>query len=242
MDPQDPNTLFAGMWQVEIRPWGIGDGGLGSGVYVTHDAGATWTKLTGNGLPPADRPLGKVAVQVAPSDPNRVYVLTEEDTPRFYRSDDGGKTWTLGYQGHIINERAPYYTRFGVDPKNENKIIFVAVSYSVSLDGGRTLKPIKPGEIAGGDMHDVWYDPLNPQRILIADDAGGSISLNGGETWQRVIVPIGGMYDVRVDNNVPYNLMGNRQDGPSFWAPSDNLGPGGGQLLRSADYCTAIGN
>lgn len=225
MDPRDPSTLFAGVWQVQIRPWNLMDGGTASGVYVTHDAGATWKKLTGHGLPAANVVLGKVAVQVAPSDPSRVYALIEESvTPRFYRSDDGGKTWALAYQGHVISMRSPYFNHFGVDPKNENKIIFVSVHYSVSLDGGYTLTPLKDAsEIASGDMHSVWFDPTNPNRIMIASDQGGNVSLNGGMSWKHVVLPIAGIYDVRVDDDVPYHVMGNRQDGDPFWGPSNSL-------------------
>lgn len=224
MNSQDPNTLFAGMWQVQIRPWNLFDGGTSSGVYVSHDAGATWQKLTGHGLPTANQVLGKVAVHIAPSNPERVYALIEESvTPRFYRSNDGGKTWAMVHEGHAISMRSPYFNHFAVDPKNENKIIFIAVHYSVSLDGGHTLRPLKLSEIAGGDMHEVWFDPDNPNRIMIADDAGASISLNGGESWEKIVLPIAGIYDVRVDNDVPYHVMGNRQDGDPFWGPSNSL-------------------
>ncbi len=153
MDPHDPQTLFAGMWQVAIHTWDLHSGGPGSGVYVSHDGGSTWSKLAGRGLPPAGKALGKTAVQVAPTDSNRVYALIQEDTPRFYRSDDRGRTWKLVNQEHILAERSPYYTRFAVAPDNEDFILFVAVAVSYSRDGGLTLA----NDIAkpGGDCHDV---------------------------------------------------------------------------------------
>ncbi len=225
MDAHDPQTLFAGMWQVEIRTWGLNSGGPGSGIYVSHDGGDTWTKLAGNGVPAADRPVGKVAVQAAPSDPKRVYALMEEDTPRFYRSDDRGKTWRVVNQSHLIDERAPYYTRFAVSPDDENLIYFVTVSFSVSRDGGETLaERVVP---AGGDNHDIWIDPLNPNRILVAHDGGASMSLNRGRSYQRIVLPIAQMYHVAIDNQIPYNVYGNKQDGPSYRGPSNNLARGG---------------
>ncbi|HVB37004.1 MAG TPA: hypothetical protein VND92_00635, partial [Vicinamibacterales bacterium] len=106
MDAHYPDTLFAGMWQVSISPWNLDSGGPGSGVYVSHDGGTTWKKLTGHGLPPAGTVLGKVAVQVAPSDSQRVYaLLVKKNDPGFYRSDNGGRTWRLVHQSHVIDQR-----------------------------------------------------------------------------------------------------------------------------------------
>lgn len=239
MDAHDSQTIFAGMWQVEIRTWGLNSGGTGSGVYVSHDGGDTWNKLSGHGLPEANVPLGKTAVEVAPSDSNRVYALIEEKTPSLYRSEDAGKTWKLVNQQHVMAERAPYYVRFAVAPDDENKLFFVAVGYSVSLDGGDTVSiPGFGGDEAntgapgygssGGDNHDIWIDPRNPKRIMVANDAGTSVSLNGGKSYRRVQLPIAQVYHVFADNQVPYFVYANRQDGTSFRGPSNNLEGAGG--------------
>jgi photosystem II stability/assembly factor-like uncharacterized protein len=42
IDPKDPNTLYAAMWQVEIKTWKLNSGGVGSGIYRTKDGGKTW--------------------------------------------------------------------------------------------------------------------------------------------------------------------------------------------------------
>jgi len=230
LDPHDSQTLFAGMWQVDIKTWDLNSGGLGSGVYVTHDGGATWKKLSGHGLPAADHPLGKVAVGIAPSDPDRVYALIQDSTPGFYRSNDGGKSWTLVNQSHLPSERSPYYTRFGISPDDPDLLYFPSVSWSVSRDGGLSLA--HDITRAGGDNHDVWIDPLNPNRILDANDQGVNISLNRGKTYEHVILPIAQVYHVYTDTRIPYNVFGNRQDGPSYYGPSNNLEQGffGGQI------------
>ncbi len=102
MDPNDSKTMFAGMWQLDIHRWDLHSGGLGSGVYVTHDGGANWTRIAGHGLPPADHPLGKIAVAIAPSNPNRVYALVQDaPAPGLYRSNDRGETWQLVNQSHL---------------------------------------------------------------------------------------------------------------------------------------------
>src|ERR1019366_5873916 len=116
MDEHDSQTLFAGMWQIDIKPWDEHSGGPGSGVFVTHDGGDTWTRLSGRGLPPAGANLGKIAVRVAPNNGQRVYALIQEDTARSYRSDDGGKSWRLVNESHRLSERSPYYTNFRVSP------------------------------------------------------------------------------------------------------------------------------
>jgi photosystem II stability/assembly factor-like uncharacterized protein len=234
MDPHDPQTIFAGMWQVAIHTWDLDSGGPGSGVYVTHDGGDTWTKLSGHGLPPADQPLGKTAVQVTPSDSNRVYALIQESTPRLYRSEDRGRTWKVVNQLHILDERSPYYTRFAVAPNDENFLFFVAVSISYSRDGGVTLANDIPKP--AGDVHDIWYDPLNPDRVMIAHDHGISVSLNREKSWQTYEFPIAQMYHVFTDNRVPYFVYGNRQDEPTFRGPSNNLQARGFSAGRMPSY------
>ncbi|MCG6988002.1 MAG: glycosyl hydrolase [Gemmatimonadetes bacterium] len=245
MDAHDPNTLFAGMWQVQIRRWGIYSGGIGSGVYVSHDGGDTWKKLTGHGLPGADHPLGRVAVQVAPSDPERVYALVEDTTPELFRSEDGGGSWKLVNRSHIPDERPPYYTRFAVSPDDENLLYFVSVAYSVSRDGGESVYVPRYGGhdpsglgSAGGDNHDVWIDPTDPSRILVANDGGPSISTDHGHSYHASVLPNAQMYHVATDNAVPYHVLGNKQDGPSYRGPSRNLG---GRSITVSDWTTSAG-
>ena len=223
MDHHNPRILFASFWDVQIDTWGLDSGGPDSGVWRSRDGGDSWERLSavGRGLPsPNDSTIGKVAVEVAPSNPDRVYVLTEESSPGFYRSDDGGDSWQLVLRNHTINERAPYYTRFGVDPDDENRIYFASVRFSMSVDGGESLVDNPPR--GGGDTHDVWIDPGNSHRVMVADDGGLTISMNRGRTFQRVVLPIAQMYHVWTDNEIPYNVYGNRQDGWSYRGPSNS--------------------
>ncbi|MFI5382173.1 MAG: WD40/YVTN/BNR-like repeat-containing protein [Tepidisphaerales bacterium] len=225
IDPNDPQTLFAGMWQLEIKTWKLNSGGPGSGVYVSRDGGSTWKKLVGNGLPAADHPVGKVGVAVSKSRPGLVFALIQDATPGLYRSQDHGETWKLVQEDHILAERSPYYVRFAIAPDNENVLYFASVAWSASIDGGRSLDPTATA--AGGDNHDIWIDPLDSRRIMVANDGGVSISLDRGRTYERVRLPIAQMYHVATDNQIPYYVYGNRQDGPTMRGPSNSLMVGG---------------
>ena len=224
IDPGDPNTLFAGMWQFEVKTWHLQSGGLGSGLWASRDGGVTWKRLVGRGLPVATHAIGKVALAVAPSNPNTVYALIEDRDPTLYRSDDRGTTWRVQSRNHDLAERAPYYVRFAVAPDDEDRLYFVSVRVTTSRDGGQSLTRI--GFNAGGDTHDFWIDPLNPDRMMIAHDGGASMTVTGGKAWTRIVLPIAQMYHVSTDTRVPYNLYGNRQDGSSYRMPSRSLGGG----------------
>ncbi len=222
MDPEDPNILYAAMWSVHINTWGLRSGGPGGGIYKSTDGGDTWEPMTKNGLPGGNkRPVGKTAIATTPADPKVVYALFEINSPELWRSDDKGETWTLMSQDHTMNERAPYYTRIAVAPDNTEEIYFLSVRFSKSEDGGKTLMKRPPR--GGGDNHDMWIDPMNPDRMMVAHDGCASISLNRGKSFQRVVLPIAQMYHVSVDDQIPYHVYGNRQDGWSYRGPSNSL-------------------
>jgi len=231
MDPVNPSVLFAGMWQLEIHTWGRESGGPGSGLFVSRDGGVTWTRLTGRGLPA--KPVGKVAVAIAPSNPDRVYALIETgdgapwngretDSGQVWRSEDGGETWTLVSRDRNAMGRAHYYSRMAVAPDDEDETYFLTASFAKSLDGARTLTVLPRGEAPGGDHHDMWIDPANAQRMIVGHDQGLSISINRGRTWLRQRLTNAQMYHVTVDNEIPYNVLGNKQDEPSYRGPSNS--------------------
>ena len=229
MDPENANTLFAGMWQVVMHPWGLFSGGPGSGVYVSHDGGTTWKHLVEHGLPKS--PLGKIDVAVAPNDSNRVYALIEtHDQGSLWRSDDGGDNWRVVCWDRILIGRAGYYIHLAVSPDDENKVYVSNSSFLVSIDGGRTFEPTQ----WGGDNHGIWIDPGDAKRFAIAFDEGMDITTTGGRGFHYVTLPIGQMYHVAVDDQIPYYVYSNMQDattmrGPS--APVGEEGPDGGWKL-----------
>ncbi|MGB6877515.1 MAG: hypothetical protein WBD87_15930 [Candidatus Acidiferrales bacterium] len=220
MDAHNPQTLLAGTWQLTIHTWDLHSGGPGSGIFISHDGGTTWTRIVGHGLP--THPIGKTAVAIAPSDGQRMYALVQDKHPGFYRSDDGGQNWRLVNQNDEINERSPYYDRFTVDPMDEDRIYFVSVGITRSLDGGATDHPFG----GGGDNHDFWIDPTNSSRMMIAHDGGASITLNRGISWQPVNLPIAQLYHVTTDDAIPYFVYANEQDNGSWRISSNSWGGG----------------
>lgn len=215
IDPENPRTMFAGMWQVVMHPWGLFSGGPGSGVYVSHDGGTTWKHIVGHGLPHS--PLGKIDVAVAPTDSSRVYALIEtHDQGSLWRSDDGGENWHVESWDRILIGRAGYYIELAVSPDDENKVYVSNSSFLVSIDGGRTFRPTD----WGGDNHGIWIDPTNAKRFAIGFDEGMDITTTGGRGFDYVTLPIGQMYHVAVDDQIPYDVYTNMQDATTMRGPS----------------------
>ncbi len=236
MDPSNPGVLFAGMWQFEIHTWGRRSGGPGGGFFVSRDGGTTWTRQVGNGLPAS--PVGKVAVAIARSNPQRVFAAIETGdgipwegqptgTGQLWRSEDGGRRWALINRDRNVMGRAHYYSRMAVSPGNEDEAYFLTASFAKSIDGGNTLVTQGGDRGPGGDHHDIWIDPTNPDRMIVAHDQGLSISENRGKTWFRQRLTNAQIYHVTVDNAIPYNVLGNKQDEPSYRGPSNSRVPGG---------------
>ncbi len=233
MDPNNPRILFASMWDLELKTWVRESGGPGSGIYLSKDGGDTWTRLEGNGLP--ERYVGKISVCLSQDDSRRVYALIETgdgvpihgeetDTGELWRSENGGDSWRLVSYNHDLAGRSAYYTRCMVAPDDRDEVYFLSSSFSWSLNGGETHQTtnfLRNHRTSGWDHHDMWIDPSNPNRQIIAFDGGVTLTENRGESWYRAQLPIAQMYHVTVDNAIPYNVLGNRQDGPSFRGPSN---------------------
>ncbi len=229
MDPKNPRVVFAGMWPLEIHTWGRTSGGPGGGLHASRDGGVTWQRLTGHGLPAG--PVGKIAVAIAPSNPDRIYALMETadgvsfdgkpaERGELWRSDDGGENWKVVSYDRNLAGRTQYYSRQVVAPDNDLEVYFLTAAWTKTLDGGETSIDPPQSEQPYGDHHDAWIDPTNAKRMIVSHDGGVSITLNRGRTWQRIQLPIAQMYHASTDNAVPYNVYGNMQDGPSVRGPS----------------------
>ena len=181
MDRHDPNTLVAGMWQVEMHTYAETSGGPGSAVYLTHDGGATWKKLE-NGLPKS--PVGKIDVAIAPSDSNRLYALIQTaNQGSLWRSDDAGGTWKVVSWDRTLIGRAGYYIRIDVNPANADEVLIANSSFHRSTDGGKTFPAAGFGGC--GDCHDIWMDPKNPDHWVQTGDSGMGITTDHARSFTQ---------------------------------------------------------
>ena len=207
-----PNILFAGTWNAHRPPWSAYAPlqGPGSGLYRSTDAGATWTQLTGHGLPNGD--WGRVGVAVS-TDGKRVYALVEAGKKSgLYRSDDGGDTWILANGDPRLTSRAWYFCQVTVDPNNPDVIYVPNVALYRSEDGGKTISILR-GAPGGDDYHQLWVDPKNSSRLILGTDQGTTVSLNYGKTWSSWYnQPTAQFYHVITDSDFPYHVYGAQQD------------------------------
>lgn len=223
MEPGNPSVLYAGMWRVIRTPFSLESGGEGSGLYRSTDGGETWTNISAKkGLPKGV--WGITGVAFAPSNTDRIYALIENANGGLFRSDDAGETWQQMSNDNNIRQRAWYYTKVFVDPKNPDVVYCPNVNFMRSKDGGRTFQSLRTPH---GDHHDLWIDPENGDRMIVADDGGAQVSFDGGANWSTYMnQPTGQFYRVSTDNSVPYRILAAQQDNSTIRIKSRTSGTG----------------
>ena len=234
MDPTNPKKLFAAMWEFTRKPYHFTSGGPGSSLWRSLDGGESWIEITTeDGLP--EGVWGRANFDIAPSNPDIVYLLLEtEGNNVAARSDDGGKTWTVTNETINNTARPFYYTEIQVDPENENRVYNIQSTIHLSIDGGKTFDQIPGINCCGSpnaihiDVHSMWINPSDPRHIIIGDDGGLGISRDHGATWRYVDnLPLAQFYHIAVDNDTPYNVYGGLQDNGSWRGPSEVWENGG---------------
>ena len=228
MDPSNPRILYAGMWNHGRKPWYIHSGGTDGGVYKTTDGGDTWNKLTG-GLPEM---VGKVAIDVTASNPDRVYALIEAEPDKggLWRSDNGGKSWSLINGHRVLHSRAWYYIHLAADPLDQDTVYVLNVPLLKSIDGGKTWETIRTPH---GDHHDHWINPADSLNMINGNDGGATVTFDGGKTWSTLMnQPTAQFYRVTTDNQVPFRIYGGQQDNSTVAIASRSLYGG----IGVADY------
>ena len=119
-----------------------------------------------------------------------------------------------------------YYGRIWVDQTDDKVLYCGDTNTTISKDAGKTFV-VAQWDRGNGKTHVdhrvVWSDPLNGKHILSGNDGGLSESWDGGEHWsQKSTINIQQFYDVSVDNEMPYNVMGGTQDNGAWLGPSQN--------------------
>lgn len=184
-------------------------GTTGGGVWKTEDAGIRWTNISDGFIP-----VGSIgAIEVAPTDPNIIYVGTGSAAPRgnvspgrgLYKSDDGGHTWKPAGL-----EQCGQIGKIQIHPRNP-EMLYVAALGNIfgpssergvyrSEDGGETWKKVLFVNDSTGII-DLVMDPNNPRVLyagawqterkpwtLIDGGPGGGVfkSTDGGDSWERL--------------------------------------------------------
>ena len=215
IDPGNPETVYATLWESREGPWenGVFNGDNG-GIFKSIDGGKTWKQLT-KGLPDH---IVQANIAVAPSSPKTLLAAVKTKTvSKLYRSDDGGENWAgptedprpgLGIGGGDLP-----VARF--DPKNPQIIYSASVVCWKSIDGGKTWDGWR-GAPGGDDYQNVWINPNDPDLILLGSDQGAIVTVNGGATWSSWYnQPTAQLYHVSADNAFPYRLYSGQQESGS---------------------------
>ena len=210
MDPNNPRILYASTWRVQRTPYSLSSGGEGSALWKSTDSGETWSEISKNKGFPEDT-LGIMGITVSPVNSDRVWAIVEnKEKGGVYRSDDAGKTWKNINSDRSLRQRAWYYTRIYADPKDEDVVYVVNVSYHKSKDGGENFTSANAPH---GDHHDMWIAPEDPERIIMGDDGGAQVTYDGGETWSTYHnQPTAQFYRLTTDNHFPYRIYAAQQD------------------------------
>ena len=222
IDQNNPQVIYAAMYQAYRSPWMLSSGGPGSGLYKSSDGGNTWKEIKGNGFPAGT--LGRIGIAVSPANSDRVYANVEAKEGGVFSSNDGGEHWTKLTGNSNFTQRAWYYMHIFADPKDVNTVYVLNVGAFRSTDGGKTWQPFRPPH---GDNHALWIDPNNPDRIIEGNDGGATITTDGGKSWSTLLnQPTAQFYHVATDNRFHYVIYGAQQDNSTIAiASSTNGGP-----------------
>jgi photosystem II stability/assembly factor-like uncharacterized protein len=215
IDPSDSNVVYATLWEAREGPWENGEwNGTGGGIFKSTDGGQTWNQLAG-GLPDG---IVQAYVAIARSDPKRLFAaVAAKDKVDLYHSSDGGATWST-----VTTDSRPK-SRIGggdlpvpmIDPKNPDVVYVTSTVTWKSTDGGVTWSGFR-GAPGGDDYQNIWINPNDSNVIILTNDQGAIVSVNGGQTWSSWYnQPTAQLYHVNADNAFPYRLCAGQQESGS---------------------------
>src|SRR5215216_2938817 len=218
-DPADPKIVYATLWNVRRPPWFIYTpaNGPGAGIFKSIDGGSTWKEIS-EGIPLEGR--GHIGIAVAPTNRNRLYAVVDAKDGGVFTSNDAGATWTRLSSDKRLWDRGWYFEKVTVDPKNADIVYVMNTSMYRSTDAGKTWTPIK-GAPGGDDYHQLWINPDDPKRMIMASDQGAIVSVDGAATWSSWYnQPTAQIYHIAGDYRFPYWVTGAQQDSGAVGTPS----------------------
>ena len=251
IDRRNPTVMYAALWEAYRLEYQMSSGGPGSGLFKSTDGGESWTEMTrAKGMPSGL--IGRIGVSVSGADSNRVYALVENERGGLFVSDDAGASWTLVNNNRGIRQRAFYYTHVHADPVAKDTVYLLNTSAFRSIDGGKTTTNV--GQGTHGDHHDLWIDPDNPKHLVIGNDGGGAVSMEGGsgaqgqgqapstgsgQAWSPQDFPTAQYYHAVTTKHIPFHVCGAQQDGSTVCIASDAVSPVGTQIAAAFSRASA---
>jgi photosystem II stability/assembly factor-like uncharacterized protein len=215
--PDDPDTLYAAMWERVRRPNRKSYGGLTCGIYRTYNGGLNWTELT-NGLPSPGVNVGRIGIDLSRSDPNTLYAIYADKTGYFdgvYKTINGGNSWLQTNDGSLADCYASYgwwFGRISIDPVDPNIAYVIGFDLYKTSNGGNSWTNISSMDVHV-DQHGLYAHPQNHNFVVIGNDGGLYITQNGGNTWSWINnLPVTQFYTCEVDKQHPERLYGGTQD------------------------------
>ncbi len=218
-DPGNSRVVYAALWATRRPPWYIYNpaNGPGSGIYKSTDGGTTWSPLTA-GLPVEG--AGRIGIAVAPTNANRVYAVVDAKEGGLYRSEDAGASWNRISGDNRIWGRGWYFGKVSVDPKNADVVYVSNTALYRSTDAGKSWTPIK-GAPGGDDYHQLWIDPGDSNRMIVASDQGAVVTVDGAAAWSSWYnQPTAQLYHVAADYRFPCWATGAQQDSGAVGVPT----------------------
>ena len=167
LDPRDARHIVIGAWVL-----GSPDGG----IFVSHDAGVTWTSVKDMQGQSVRALAGSI------SNPDELVAGTLQGV---FRSMDDGKTWTqiTPKDSHELHE----FESIAIDPANPD-VIYAGTWHLPwkTTDGGKNWANIKQGIIDDSDVFSIIVDPKSPQTVYASACSGIYKSENAGEVFKKV--------------------------------------------------------
>jgi photosystem II stability/assembly factor-like uncharacterized protein len=228
IDENNPNVLYAALWEAYRIEYQMSSGGPGSGLYKSTDGGETWSEITRNPGMPAGM-VGRIGIANTRADSRRVYALVENENGGLFVSDDAGASWKLINTSRAVRQRAFYYTHVFGDPSNRDVVYMQNTALFRSTDGGKTT--VQVGQNTHGDHHDLWVDPDNSNHVIDGNDGGGAVTFDIASrvpNWSAQDFPTAQWYHVSTTAHLPFHVCGSQQDNSTLCVPSNTNAAGAG--------------